>query len=175
MKNQYYSFLPLHKTFFPFIIMTLFFASDVLLIRVFAVEMNMPANSRALRLVADKVKRDINDRLVFSGKVSVYHAEWKIHGVKGILDEKPGESQIIKVMGNPAEIETTTQSQYGSSFGSAKELTLDLAADKLELTGNAKFDSESQSLRANIIYYDIPTRSMKTKGSRVKFISERRN
>ena len=67
------------------------------------------------------------------------------------------------------------QSQYGSSYGSAKKLTLDLAADRLELVGNAKFDSKSQSLRANVIYYDINTRSMKTMGSRVKFISEGQN
>ena len=78
-------------------------------------------------------------------------------------------------MGNPAEIKTTAQSQYGSSYGSAKTLTLDLAVDRLELIGNAKFDSKSQSLRANVIYYDINTRSMKTKGSRVKFISESQN
>lgn len=167
--------MPFDKTFLLFIIMLLFFVIDVLLIKVFASEVKTSTNPQAISLIADKVKRDVNERLVFSGEVSVSSAEWKIRGAKGILDEKIGKLKTIKVMGNPAEIETTTQSQYGSSIGSAKELTLDLAADKLELTGNAKFDSESQSLRADKIYYDITTRSMKTKGSRVKFISEKSN
>ena len=50
-----------------------------------------------------------------------------------------------------------------------------MAADKLELKGNAQFDSKSESLRANLIYYDISTRRMKTKGSRVKFISDKKD
>ena len=174
MKNKYYSFLPFDKTFL-LLIMLPFFVSDVLLVRVLASEVRTSTNSKAIKLIADKVRRDANDRLIFSGKVSVYNAEWEIHGTKGVLDEKIGKSQVIRVTGNPAEIETTTQSQYGSSYGSAKTLTLDLAADRLELVGNAKFDSKSQSLRANVIYYDINTRSMKTKGSRVKFISESQN
>ena len=174
MKNKYYSFLPFDKTFLC-LIMLMFFINNVILIRVLASELRSSTNSQAIKLVADKVKRDINNRLVFSGQVSVYNSEWEIHGAKGVLGEKIGKSQIIRVMGNPAEIKTTAQSQYGSSFGSAKELTLDLAVDKIELIGNAKFDSKSQSLRADVIYYDINTRSMKTKGSRVKFISESQN
>ena len=66
-------------------------------------------------------------------------------------------------------------SKNGNKYCVRDRNKLHLAADRLELVGNAKFDSKSQSLRANVIYYDINTRSMKTKGSRVKFISESQN
>ena len=51
----------------------------------------------------------------------------------------------------------------------------ELKVARIGLIGNAKFDSKAESLRADVIYYDINTRSMKTKGSRVKFISESQN
>ncbi len=174
MRNKYYSFLTFDKTFL-FLIMSLFNALNLTVLAVFASEAGTAINSQAIRVVADKVKKDVDDGLVFSGKVNVYNVEWVVRGASGTLYEEIGKSQIIRITGDPAVIETKAHSQYGKSFGSAKELTLDLATDKLELKGNAQFNSQSESLRANEIYYDITTGSMKTKGSRVKFISDNQN
>lgn len=174
MKNKYYPFLSFYQTI-PFHIIILFIAWSFIVATVFGSEAGKATTSQFIRVVADKVKKDVKDDLVFSGKVYVYNVEWEIRGTGGTLNEEIDKSQIIRVTGNPAVIETKTHSQYGKSIGSATELTLYLADDKLVLKGNAQFDSQSESLRANLIYYDIATRSMKTDGSRVKFISEKRD
>ena len=174
MKNKYYPFLTFDQTFLFFIILV-FIAWNFMAANSFASESEATIRSQVIRVVADKVKKDVNDGLIFSGKVIVYNEEWEVRGANGTLHEEIDKSQIIKVAGNPAVIETKAHSQYGRSLGSAKELILYLAADKLELKGNAQLNSKSESLRANLIYYDISTRRMKTKGSRVKFISDKKD
>ena len=99
--------------------------------------------------------------------------EWQINGDHGILKGGLDESKEIIVTGNPAVVKTNTQSRFGKSLGSAKTLILRLEDDRLELTGNAQFESNSERLKADVIYFDMTTRSMKTTGSRIKFVSRK--
>ena len=172
MTRQSYSVFRVDNTS-KYIANTILFVSVITSFGMGATEGLFKTNKSAIRVVAETVKKTLNEELIFKGSVSVYNKGWQINGDHGVLKGGLGGSKELIVTGNPAFVETESQSSFGKSLGSAKMLILSLEDDKLELKGNAEFESQSERLKADVIYFDMTTRSLKTKGSRIKFFSSK--
>ncbi len=172
MTLKFYSFFNIDKTFKWFAII-LFCGLNLDILDACAVEAKKEHSANEIRIKADSVVKKPDEKLIFKGKVSIFGDEWQISGDFGILKGAIDNSDEIIINGNPAIIKTDIHSQFGESLGSAEQLILDLRNNKLELVGKARYESNSKILAAEKIFYDLKTRGAKTKGSRIKFVSDR--